>query len=123
MSIHFIESRGVTSWLSEHVPDEVYARFQQLLAHDPESGDVMPGCGGLRKARIADSARQQGKRGGGRMVYLYVPDASRIYLLAAYSKDKSDDLTPEEKKQLKALAKTLRAEAIEFAIKDKEKRE
>ena len=50
--------------------------LQRELMNDPESGAVMPGCGGLRKIRIADPGRGKGKRGGARVIYLHVPEAS-----------------------------------------------
>jgi hypothetical protein len=40
------------------------------IARNPEAGDVIPGCGGIRKLRFAASGH--GKRGGGRVVYVYL---------------------------------------------------
>ena len=42
---------------------------------DPEKGDVIKGCGGLRKVRVADPKRKKGKRRGARIIYLHVPEA------------------------------------------------
>ncbi len=71
--------------------------FQRDLVNAPERGDVMPGCGGLRKYRIADPRRGKGKRGGARVIYLYVPEASVIYLITVYGKDQKDDLSANDK--------------------------
>lgn len=76
----------------------------------PNSGDVMPGCGGLRKIRIANPTRGKGKRGGARVIYLHVPAARRFYLLDVYGKDEKDDLSANEKKALRLLAETLKRE-------------
>jgi hypothetical protein len=42
----------------------------------------MPGCGVLRKLRIADPRRPGGKRGGYRVIYMHTPIAHRIDLIA-----------------------------------------
>jgi hypothetical protein len=40
------------------------------LADQPEAGNVIPGAGGVGKLRWA--AKGKGKRGGARIIYLYV---------------------------------------------------
>ena len=52
--------------------DEALADCQRELLNDPEMGSVMPGCGGLRKMRVAHPRRGKGKRGGARVIYLHV---------------------------------------------------
>ncbi len=52
------------------------------------------------------------KRGGARVIYLHVPMAKRFYLLDIYGKDEKDDLSNDEKKQLRKLAEQLKCEAI-----------
>jgi len=75
------------------------------LAANPHLGDVMPGCGGLRKVRWVDPKRGKGKRGGLRIVYLLVVDPATILLVTVYDKNQTDDLSPQQKRQLAALAK------------------
>lgn len=84
------------------VEDEAYAEFQAELAKDPTKGKVIQGTGGLRKIRMA--ARGKGKRGGARVIYYVVHLHETIYLIFVYDKSEADDLTPEQKKTLKALA-------------------
>ena len=72
------------------------------LIDRPEAGDVIPGSGGVRKLRWA--AKGKGKRGGARIVYLYVVVAARIYLLRCYAKNAKTDLTSDEKKRLRQIA-------------------
>jgi hypothetical protein len=50
----------------------------------------------------------QGKRGGARIIYLYVVVAARIYLMRCYAKNVKTDLTADEKKQLRQLAAHLK---------------
>jgi mRNA-degrading endonuclease RelE of RelBE toxin-antitoxin system len=55
-----------------------------LIDH-PDAGDVIPGAGGARKLRWA--AKGKGRRGGARIIYLYVVITARIYLLHCYAKN------------------------------------
>ena len=109
MKAVFIESTGFTNWLPKHLPDEQYARLQQELMGKPDRGDVMRGCGGLRKVPTADAKRGKGKRGGVRIIYLYVPDAKWFFMLDGYGKNEQDDLTAAERKLLAKLASELTA--------------
>ena len=71
------------------------------LIHNPDAGDVIPGSGGLRPTK------GKGKRGGARIVYIYV-FAARIYLLRCYSKNVKADLTANEKRDLRQIAAHLK---------------
>jgi hypothetical protein len=88
--------------------DDDLRTLQHVLSQNPRAGVVVPGTGGIRKVRIAASGR--GKRGGARVLYLYVEIRSRIYLLAAVWKSKQGDITREGYRVLARLAKELNAE-------------
>jgi len=79
----------------------------EYLARYPEVGDVIPGTGGLRKLRWA--GKQQGKRGGLRVIYYFYNDTAPVFLLTVYSKNTQTNLTTQQKKTLTILAKTLKA--------------
>jgi hypothetical protein len=111
----FIETPEFTEWVKEYLPDEHLAYLQQDLLHDPEAGSVMPGCGGLRKLRLADPKRGKGKRGGVRVIYLHVAEAGVIYLMDIYGKNEQEDLTADQKKILKRLADAYKRAAIQMA--------
>lgn len=117
----FIETSGFTKRVTEILDDQTYAEFQQHLMTDPESGDVMPGCGGLRKVRLRDPRRQKGKRGGSRVIYLHVPEANWILLLDIYDKNEQEDLTAAEKKVLKGLAQRFKEQVIQ-AVSQRKRR-
>ena len=104
----FFESAEFTEWVTEYLADDEYAAVQRELLRDPDKGDVMPGCGGMRKLRIADPRRGQGKRGGARVIYLHVPEADRIYLITVYGKDQRDDISAGDKKLYQRLARVLK---------------
>ena len=91
----FIESAVFTRQVRELLTDEEYAGFQWHLASFPQSGDVLQGTGGLRKARWA--SRGGGKRGGVRTIYFHAASQNQIRLLLIYRKGVKDDLTSAEK--------------------------
>ena len=85
--------------------DGIEAQAVYLIDH-PDAGDVIPGSGGVRKLRWA--AKGKGKRGGARIIYLYVVVAGRVYLIRCYAKNVKADLTADEKKQLRQIAADLK---------------
>jgi hypothetical protein len=78
----------------------------EYLADHPDAGDVIPGAGGVRKLRWA--AKGKGKRGGARIIYMYVVIAARVFLIRCYAKNVKSDLTADEKKQLRQIAANLK---------------
>ncbi|MCK5859672.1 hypothetical protein [Abyssibacter sp.] len=71
----------------------------------PEAGDEIQGTGGLRKLRFADPRRGKGKRGGLRIIYYWWSGGAQFWLFTVYDKDEMADLTPEQRRSLKALIK------------------
>ena len=63
----------------------------------------------------------KGTRGGLRIDYLDIPEAECLHLLVIYTKNEKEDLTPDEKKEIRDLVKKLKKEAVESvqAIKRK----
>lgn len=95
-----LETSVFTRRILECMSDDVYGELQHFLASEPESGDLIPGSGGLRKIRWAGSGR--GKRGGTRVIYYWwVPD--KLMMLFAYRKNEAQDLTSTQKQQLRTL--------------------
>jgi len=88
--------------LSRYLDDEQYRRFQDTVAGTPELGDVIPGTGGFRKLRWADARRGKGRRGGLRVIYFWFDGQNQIWLMTIYDKNEAVDLTPEQRKALKA---------------------
>lgn len=111
MKASFIETSGFTEWVAKNLPDDAYAALQRVLMENPTAGDVMPGCGGLRKIRTPDPKRGKGKRGGARVIYFYVPETQQFLMVDGYGKDEQDDLSARERKVLSRLADAFRAEA------------
>lgn len=87
--------------------EDELAALVDHVAHNPESGDVIPGTGGVRKMRWGRSG--SGKRGGARVIYFYYRPDCPLYLLLAYGKAQATDLTQDEKKAVGAFAATIKA--------------
>ena len=81
--------------------DDDIVALQVKLLKDPEAGDLIPGSHGLRKLRVPLSGR--GKRGGSRVIYYYWASMKQCYLLFAYDKSASEDLTHDQLRRLSAL--------------------
>ncbi len=114
----FIETTGFTKEVTTRLEDQAYAKFQKRLMENPGCGAVMPGCGGLRKIRLTDPQRSKGKRGGARVIYLHIPEASCILLLDMYDKGEKENLAPSERKLLKRLAEECKAEVLRAASRN-----
>lgn len=75
--------------------------FDYLEAH-PEKGDVIQGAGGVRKLRWQSGKSNKGKSGGVRVLYHYSKDVL-VILITLYSKSEKDDISDDERNQLKKL--------------------
>jgi len=81
--------------------DDERAELIDYVARNPESGVVIPETGGVRKLRWARAGT--GKRGGARVIYFYYHTDAPVYMLLAYAKSTSVDLTSEQKQQVTKL--------------------
>jgi mRNA-degrading endonuclease RelE of RelBE toxin-antitoxin system len=113
MNLTFVETEWFTERWQRRLDDEAFRMLQNEISDKPDRGKVMPGCGGLRKLRFGDPSRGTGKRGGVRVIYLYIPEAFRVDFVDLYGKDEKDDLTSAEKRFLAEFVKNLKREAIE----------
>ncbi len=85
------------------------------LALHPKAGDEIPGTGGVRKVRFA--ARGKGKSGGVRVIYYFFDEENPLYAIFLYGKNEQTNLTPKQKREVAALAATLKAAAKVRRIK------
>ena len=90
------------------ITDAARKEMETAIAGDPRGAPVIPGTGGIRKARWAGSGR--GKRGGIRTIYFYLAGPEAIYMLTAYAKADRDDLRPDDKNALSRLVAAIRKE-------------
>jgi hypothetical protein len=102
--LDFIQSRGFTIRLDDlagQYAAEMLSQIENDLLKNPEVGAIVPGTGGLRKARPTAPTRNKGKRAGIRYMYFYVERDGQIFLLLLYNKEEQGDLTAEQKKWLR----------------------
>jgi len=99
----FVETDVFTKRVTRLGLEGALRNLQRQLLENPTAGAVDPGTGGLRKVRMGDPARGKGKRGGGRVHYLWLPEKRLVYLIFLYGKDEREKLTAAQKKQLKGV--------------------
>jgi mRNA-degrading endonuclease RelE of RelBE toxin-antitoxin system len=100
----FSETSVFTRQITALLSDDELSALQWALMARPDRGDLIRGSGGLRKIRWAGSGR--GKRGGLRVIYYWHVPGSTVLFLFAYPKSEQDDLTPAQRKTLKAIIET-----------------
>ena len=106
MTRTFVESPIFRSrWEDLGLTDVDLRRLQIELLSDPKIGAVMQGTGGVRKMRFA--FEHQGKSGGVRVIYVDFEIYEKIYLLTAYTKNEKENLTKEERNEIRKLISVL----------------
>jgi hypothetical protein len=80
--------------------------IENAIANNPTRYPVISGTGGIRKARAARGGK--GKRGGARIAFYFWQVESTVFMLTAYAKSEQEDLSADEKKQIKALVDALK---------------
>ena len=89
-AVTFIEAPNFSRLIHDYLDDAEYASLQWSLALHPESGDVIPGSGGVRKVRW--KSKGGGKRGGVRVIYYWRNHAGEIWLLTIYAKNEAANI-------------------------------
>ena len=95
----FIETKLFTKLVTEFLTDEEYSRLQEVLIKDPETGDLIPGSGGVRKVRWGVKGR--GKRGGIRVIYYARTRQGQIWMLTLYAKNVAETIPAHVLRQIK----------------------
>lgn len=95
----FIEAPFFTRTLDRYLDDDGYHELQRHLTEHPESGNVVPGSGGVRKLRWAAEGR--GKRGGLRVIYYLRLAHGQIWMLAIYGKNVTENIPAHLLKSMK----------------------
>jgi len=107
VTLTVVETPLFSRQLFEFVEDEEFRAFQNELLIDPELGDLLVGCRGLRKTRMALAGR--GKSGGARVIYLYLPEDHILYLFLLFKKSATANLSKSQRNQLGLLAEKIKA--------------
>jgi hypothetical protein len=85
--------------------DEERNAVVDVLAANPTAGDIMPGCGGARKLRVAKPGK--GKSGGYRVITYFGGEDVPVFLLTVFGKNERANLTKAERNGLSVLTKRL----------------
>jgi hypothetical protein len=78
-----------------------------LFSGSPRPNVQIVGTGGVRKVRYGAMGR--GKSGGVRVIYYFYDEDMPIYALLIYGKNERANLTPEQRKAVKAFATAIKA--------------
>ena len=109
MKRKFIETIVFTKrWHDMDLSDEDLIKLQNNILNTPGIGDIIEGTGGAIKLR--SPLPNMGKSGGVRVIYIDIKHKEKVYLIICYSKAKQENLTDEQKKQVKLLVKDLKGE-------------
>jgi hypothetical protein len=108
VKLTFIELPLFTNLVTQIAGDYFLRQLQNDLLKDPEKGDIIPRLQGLRKVRMA--LRGRSRAGGARVIYLYLPQHDAVIFFYIYTKAKSENLTPDQEKRLRAAVETIKRE-------------
>lgn len=103
-------------WKSLGLTDKDLRRLEEELVANPKTGAVMKGTGGVRKMRFA--FEHHGKSGSVRVIYVDFEVYEKIYLITAYPKNEKDNLTNEERNELKEIIQILEAQLRDNSEKE-----
>ncbi len=95
-------------WNKIGMNDEDLRELENYLCLYPESGNVTPGTGGLRKLRWG--VNEKGKRNSARIIYVDFAHYEKTYLIGAYLKSEKIKLDEKQKANIKRLIKILEQE-------------
>ncbi|MBE5823010.1 MAG: type II toxin-antitoxin system RelE/ParE family toxin [Butyrivibrio sp.] len=85
--------------------DEDLRMLENDIMSNPKKYPVIKGTGALRKARVAIENR--GKSGGARVCYVDFVFAETIFLITVYEKKEKDNLSFQERVEIKKMIDTL----------------
>jgi hypothetical protein len=94
----FIESSIFERTRPAYMDDDEYSELQQFLMQNPEVGELIPGSGGVRKARWTRAG--MGKRGGLRIIYYLRYKPNEFWMLTLYAKAKRENVPAHILRQL-----------------------
>ena len=103
----FIQTKEFSRrWDELGLDDEDLRTIEFDIMKNPDKYPIIQGTGGLRKARVA--INNKGKSGGARVCYVDFVFAEVVYLITVYSKKEKDNLSKEERNEIKKAIDLLR---------------
>ena len=80
-----VETKAFTASAKGRMKQHEINVLIDVLAAEPECGNLIQGSGGLRKVRFGVGGK--GKRGGVRVVYYFYNDTMPLFLLTVFAKN------------------------------------
>lgn len=87
-------------WDELGLNDDDLKLLESDILQDPEKYPIIRGTGGLRKARIPLD-NNKGKSAGARVCYVDFVFAETVYLITVYGKKEKDNLSSQERNEIK----------------------
>jgi hypothetical protein len=97
-------------WKYWKLNDDALRALESQLIENPLVGRVMRNTGGVRKMRFAPRSRGAGKSGAFRVCYFHFPRHAVVYLVLLFPKSEQPNLTADQEKMCRALAKQINVE-------------
>lgn len=112
-----VETRAYLSATDDvGMTDNERAAIVSTLSANPQTGDIMSGCGGARKLRVRKPGT--GKSGGYRVITYYAGDTLPVFLLTVFGKTEKTSLTKAERNALATLTGTLADSLTRATVND-----
>ncbi|HYN80443.1 MAG TPA: type II toxin-antitoxin system RelE/ParE family toxin [Gemmatimonadaceae bacterium] len=106
--VHFVRLKTFDRTVRGLLSDDDERDLEEDIAGNPKGAPVIAETGGVRKIRARIG--QRGKRGGARVLYLYVEDIETVYLLWVFPKNVRENITKPEKKIIRGMVARLKEE-------------
>jgi hypothetical protein len=101
-----VETAEFVARASKVMSEEQRAEVVELLARDPECGEVMQETGGVRKVRVALAGR--GKSGGARVIYYFHSERLPVFALTVFAKNEKANLNTAERNAMAAVVRAIK---------------
>jgi hypothetical protein len=101
-----VETAEFLARASKLMSDEQRTRVVEMLARDPECGEIMAGTSGVRKVRVALDGR--GKSGGARVIYYFHSERLPVFALTVFAKNEKANLSPAERNAMAAVVRAIK---------------
>lgn len=98
-SPHFLKKLAI------HLTEAEHDELLDFIGDNPLAGAVMRGTGGVRKLRWAIEG--SGKSGGIRIIYYFYNESIPLYMLDVYAKNEKENLTKQERNNLKKVVEMI----------------
>jgi len=98
------------SWTDMGLTDDDLAELENIIIKNLEAGKIIRGTGGVRKIRFSMPVSNKGKSGGTRILYVDYYSREKTVMLNAYAKGEKDNITENERKQLKFIVENISKE-------------